>query len=501
MGVPSYFKNIIKSYPDILISKENFNYNVNNLFFDLNCLIHPCCRGLTDEQEMYQKIYDGILEIINICKPQDLVYIAIDGVCPRAKIEQQRKRRFKSALEKKIWDTNAITPGTKFMLDLNKFLKTKNYPIRIIFSDSDVRGEGEHKIMHYLKQNNKKSHINIVYGLDADLIHLSLIKQNNIYLLRERTEFNFEDLDTEFVYLDINSLKKYLVHDIKKGYHIDNQTCINDYILLCFFIGNDFIHNPPSINIRYGGLDLLLQTYDKCQKDFSGYFYLIKDNKLNLENFKHFIKLLSGVEKASLEKILFIREKQHKKFINSYNFILEMYKKNDLSMFEEEYILEFKNHLPILDRTDEIKIFKDMNNYKKKYYLFNKYLHHKYDPSFDDILIKEKENVCKNYLESIIWTANYYFNDCLSWKYYYRYHYSPFLTDLNEYLKKVKTLDIIDINDISLTNEEQLLLVLPESSVYLNNNLKKESYYYPKKFFNNTLLKRYDWEGHPVLPN
>ena len=75
------------------------------------------------------------------------------------------------------------------------------------------------------------------------------------------------------------------------------------------------------------------------------------------------------------------------------------------------------------------------------------------------------------------------------------------MTDLNEYLKKVKTLDIIDINDISLTNEEQLLLVLPESSVYLNNNLKKESYYYPKKFFNNTLLKRYDWEGHPVLPN
>ena len=43
MGVPSYFKNIIQSYPDILISKENFNYNVNNLFFDLNCLIHPCC--------------------------------------------------------------------------------------------------------------------------------------------------------------------------------------------------------------------------------------------------------------------------------------------------------------------------------------------------------------------------------------------------------------------------------------------------------------------------
>ena len=54
--------------------------------------------------------------------------------------------------------------------------------------------------------------------------------------------------------------------------------------------------------------------------------------------------------------------------------------------------------------------------------MFNKYLHHNYDPSFDDILTEEKNNVCKNYLESIVWTTNYYFNDCLSWKWYYEYH-------------------------------------------------------------------------------
>ena len=97
MGVPSYFKNIIQNYNDLLIIYEEFNININNLFFDLNCLIHPCCRNLTNEDEMFNTIYDYIIKIINICNPKDLVYIAIDGVCPRAKVEQQKSRRFKSA--------------------------------------------------------------------------------------------------------------------------------------------------------------------------------------------------------------------------------------------------------------------------------------------------------------------------------------------------------------------------------------------------------------------
>jgi 5'-3' exonuclease len=294
MGVPSYFKNIIQKYNNILIIKEEFHYEVNNLFFDLNCLIHPCCRNLTNENEMYDKIYEYILHIINITNVKNLIYIAIDGVCPRAKIEQQKSRRFKSANENKIWDTNAITPGTNFMNKLDIFLKGKNYPIKVIFSGSNEPGEGEHKIMHYLKNNYNNDDINIVYGLDADLIHLSLIKQNNIYLLRERTEFNFERAETDFIFLDINNFKKYLIQDIKKDYKIDNQTCINDYVFLCFFVGNDFIHNIISINIRYGGLEYLLDTYNICQGDYSGYFYLINENKLDLKIFYIFVKINNG---------------------------------------------------------------------------------------------------------------------------------------------------------------------------------------------------------------
>ena len=67
---------------------------------------------------MIQKVLDGITQLINYSGVQRLVYIAVDGVAPMGKMKQQRMRRYKSVLEKKEWDTNAISPGTYFMIKL-----------------------------------------------------------------------------------------------------------------------------------------------------------------------------------------------------------------------------------------------------------------------------------------------------------------------------------------------------------------------------------------------
>ena len=71
---------------------------------------------------------------------------------------------------------------------LIKFLneKCKSLKVKYIISDSNEPGEGEHKIMNYMDKLDKNS-INVVYGLDADLIMLSMIRNHNVYLLRERT--------------------------------------------------------------------------------------------------------------------------------------------------------------------------------------------------------------------------------------------------------------------------------------------------------------------------
>ena len=59
MGIPVYFKTLVSKYQDTILHKGKFN-DIQSIFFDLNCLIHPCCRGLTDETEMIHKILYSI---------------------------------------------------------------------------------------------------------------------------------------------------------------------------------------------------------------------------------------------------------------------------------------------------------------------------------------------------------------------------------------------------------------------------------------------------------
>ena len=252
--------------------------------------------------EMIEKIISEINKLIHYTEVSELLYIAIDGIAPKGKMKQQRMRRFKKAIEtkysdEKSWDTNAISPGTFFMKRLNNVLKEfiRGYSKKIILSDSDERGEGEHKILRYIRNNQFTDNI-CIYGLDADLIMLSLVSGlDNIYLLRERTEYNIEDTNEEFIYLKIDVLKEHLTDSLSRCRVRDKKIVIDDYIFMCFLLGNDFINHMPSLNLRYGGHDILVRTYLKLQERYQGYFCLI-DRKLehliHLTFFKEFIQEL-----------------------------------------------------------------------------------------------------------------------------------------------------------------------------------------------------------------
>ena len=78
------------------------------MYLDLNSIVHNCIHGndkskhermsrLEDLEEVWADIMKAIDEIVHTVKPRKLILLAVDGVAPRAKMNQQRERRFRSA--------------------------------------------------------------------------------------------------------------------------------------------------------------------------------------------------------------------------------------------------------------------------------------------------------------------------------------------------------------------------------------------------------------------
>ena len=200
MGIPSYFSYIIKNHPNIIKKYIKDVLKVDNLYLDCNSIIYDAYHKMeVDKIKVTENISVSIInqvifkieEYISLINPLRTVIIAFDGVAPVAKLEQQRSRRYKSwyqnqisrAIYKKekedVWNSTAITPGTKFMNELN-YMVTNHFTYKtqldIIISGSNQFGEGEHKLFDYIRTNPQKHLLEttIIYGLDADLIMLSI---------------------------------------------------------------------------------------------------------------------------------------------------------------------------------------------------------------------------------------------------------------------------------------------------------------------------------------
>jgi 5'-3' exonuclease len=470
MGIPVYFKTLISDYGDSILHKDTYD-DINHLFFDLNCLIHPCARGLNDNTEIIDKILSEIDKLILYTGVKDLIYIAIDGIAPKMKMRQQRMRRHKSALERKYntessWNTNAISPGTTFMKSLNDSLKTHICKYNnIILDDSDNRGEGEHKILHYILKNNLKGKI-CIYGLDADLIQLSLVShKQNIVLLRETTDYNIENTKGEYIYLKIDDLKKHLLESFHLEKNVDEERLIDDYIFLCFLFGNDFMNHIPSLSLRYGGHNILVDTYSKLQSRYGGYFRLIDrslENIIHMTFFKEYINELSLLENDMINKTKMIRYKQYKKIYSQYyndfkdlqKFINESDKDKNkdkkkinykcLSM-EDIYRFQYNTNLD----TDSVKkmienlpiLFSQNESYTKDY--------------------DYKE--CEDYMRCLLWTTHYYFDECINWRFHSEYNHGPFITNLNKFLIKNSGI-LLNKEYKEYSNYEQLSYIFPKDS-------------------------------------
>ena len=449
MGVPALFRWLNNKYPKIIspVIEESIDANglsaevdllpnpngfeVDNLYLDMNGIIHPCCHpededAPPDEEAMFEAIFAYIDRLFAMARPRRLLYMAIDGVAPRAKMNQQRSRRFRAAQEAQeqmdasvkfqqalrdngtptipelssdtdpsslsgsSFDSNCITPGTSFMTNLSVVLrsfiakKISMHPswasIQVILSDSSVPGEGEHKIMDFIRQQQAApgyppNLIHVMYGLDADLIMLALATHEpNFFVLREdvfgeqsekqrnnncyrcgaaghhasgctsgeralkRMRAISPHQKKPFIWLSVAILREYLHYEFtwKRTPRMGDphfEALIDDWIFLIFFVGNDFLPHLPSLSIHEGAIDLLLDLYKQNILPIQvSSFTAISESNLALEshltetsitlthrgqvNVPRVIELLSHL--GSLEdKIFALRKGRHERLESS----------------------------------------------------------------------------------------------------------------------------------------------------------------------------------------
>ncbi|KAL6854962.1 5'-3' exoribonuclease 2 [Amphichorda felina] len=415
MGIPAAFRWLSSRYPKIIspviedqpvtmpdgtiIPVDTTRPNPNgeefdNLYLDMNGIVHPCSHpedkpAPKDEEEMMLEVFKYTDRVVNMVRPRKILMIAVDGVAPRAKMNQQRSRRFRSAQEaqekevekqeflqllkqqnggslpaeneetlaKKAFDSNSITPGTPFMDILATSLrywcqyKLNTDPgwakLKVIISDATVPGEGEHKIMSFVRsQRASPDHDpntrHVIYGLDADLIMLGLathephfrVLREDVFFQDSKTrtcklcgqkghearnckgeakekEGDFDEKDNAvalkpFIWLHVSILREYLAIELSVPglpFRFDLERAVDDWIFMCCFVGNDFLPHLPALEIREDGIDTLTAIWRDNLPSMGG--YVTKDGHIDMARAQC---ILDGLAKQ--EDAIFKRRKE-----------------------------------------------------------------------------------------------------------------------------------------------------------------------------------------------
>jgi 5'-3' exonuclease len=285
--------------------------------------------------------------------------MAIDGVTPRARMTHQRTNRFlksknipdgikenfltddrHQATTTETFDECNIKPGTVFMSKLSKRLQSyicdrmstkKTWgSLKIILSGANVPGEGEHKIISFIRQQciqpdyNPKTY-HVVYSSDSDLVLLGLLThERNFTIICEKCDncadigHGVKDCKTNKNSQNNKSLtttniaeKKYVVIDLSKlsdrlkidfqntvslSFQSEPERFIDDWVFICLLFGNDFLPRSQSIKF-FGNYITMYDLIYVYKKNVGTKGYLTKNATINMNRLVIFLKEVGEKDK------------------------------------------------------------------------------------------------------------------------------------------------------------------------------------------------------------
>lgn len=423
MGVPKFYGQYITKQTRAV--KPRYNGQASSLNIDMNGIIHQCAQkvfnyegyDLIEErkrrsedinkdinilnQQCYDMITNVVMEHVRRIRPKSLI-MAIDGPAPLGKIKQQRMRRYLNTST--ITDSTlrfssaAVSPGTTFMIGLDKHIQQwisrsrRDLPKSILYSSHLVPGEGEHKIMEYMRDNKDGMYlmdggVHVLMGDDADLIFLALLSPlKNIWIARGRDFVDIEQLSRDI---------------LSKGIGVE------DFTIIAFLLGNDFLPHIISLNNVVATLENAIQAYKNIGKQ------LVVDGKLDRDTFKLLINTMAASESLWLKEISLdpsikpIKALELSKTIKQYGY------HSDTEIDYEAFYTNWYYFALKPKLEDRALIPFDLNAYLDE---------------MQDII----KDAASSYLNTIEWVYEYYKtgvnNISLTW--YYTYDFAPLLIDI-----------------------------------------------------------------------
>lgn len=109
-----------------------------------------------------------------------------------------------------------------------------------------------------------------------------------------------------FIWLHVSVLREYLeaeLHVPQQPFRFDLERALDDWVFMCFFVGNDFLPHLPSLDIRENGIDTLIAIWRDNIPLMGG--YVTKDGHVDLERAQY---ILDGL--ARQEDAIFRRRRQ-----------------------------------------------------------------------------------------------------------------------------------------------------------------------------------------------
>lgn len=186
---------------------------------------------------------------------------------------------------------------------------------KVVLSDSSVPGEGEHKMMDFIRNlklmpNYDPNTRHCFYGADADLIMLSLLTHEPHFMIIREEHVRKNDKQAGIKRADVRTppnlqlihisvLREYFLLEYRElasemKLRFDLERIIDDFIFFCFFIGNDFLPSLSALDIGEGSLDHLIDYYKGCLPKMS--YYITDSGTIHWDRAEPFMALLGSHE-------------------------------------------------------------------------------------------------------------------------------------------------------------------------------------------------------------